>query len=364
MARNIEMNYKGGSTSYEVIYPKNVTNVVDLSGTMDSLFGFVDGSLEDALTQLFLGTGQYGYAITVLTPNGLPVQNARINGYQTASGEAAITNSDGMVLISSDQSSIDVVVTSPYIDLLDSDGVSIVSSGILTNRTVYLKPLETELVVTNSDSGIISQDLSSFDLCIVGAGGGGGGFSGTNSIETTYKAGGGGGYVQNLLSIEAISGAQISFTVGAGGSAGGQSTTGGAGGQTSVSYNDSVILTAEGGTGGQIQVAGSATRAGGGTGNGTGGQGARNNMSGTAGTDGTGYKYNDSGLGLIGGGGGGGGGASGGQPNGGLGGQLRVSPIIPGYGGGGGGGRNGSSEGNQSAPGGQGVVYFRPHYKS
>ena len=330
--------------------------------TCDVLAISYDSVPNDAFLTLALGTGKYGYVVTVLLPDGSPASGIVITGAETPSGaSSATTNDDGVAILVSTSQTISIVLESPYIDILGTS-VSIQSTGKLTNITVTLEE-SGELTIYSTTSKKTSPYLDTFDLCGVGAGGGGGGFSGTNASIATNKPGGGGGYVENLLAVSCIANSVITFSIGAGGVAGGASQAGGTGGKTTVSYNGSTILEANGGNGGGIQIA-SGNPASGGIGNGNGGSGSNNTGLGTTGGAGTGFKYNDQSLGIAGGGGGGGGRASGGAPNGADGSNYpnTSGPGTPGIGGGGGGGNNGGI-GYLSGSGGNGVVYFRPHYK-
>lgn len=318
----------------------------------------------EAFLALGLGVGRYGYVITVLLPDASPAPGLTLTGGETPSGDPPVTDSSGVAIIVSSSASINVNVASPYIDILDSGSISIQSEDKLTYHTVQLEP-SGEVEITASIAKKTSPFLATFDLCAVGAGGGCGGSTGTNSSSNTNKPGGGGGYVENLLSIVSIPEQSISFEIGSGGAAG-ITTPGGTGGNTNVSYGDNIILSAAGGNGGSVQQSGGSP-ASGGTGNGVGGSGSMNTMHGTNGSDGTGFKFNDASLGVAGGGGGGGGRALGGNPYGGDGADYPSRPTAstPGPGGGGGGGNNGGDSASRvGSAGGNGIVYFRPHYKN
>lgn len=315
----------------------------------------------EAFLALALGVGQYGYVISVVFPDGSPVVGAELSG-TSPSGDPPITDNRGIAIVVSAAQTINVTVKSPYIDILDSDEISIQSTRALTQHTVTLQPTG-EREFTSSFTGKTSPYLRTFDLCAVGAGGGCGGYSTNrdNAFRLSNKPGGGGGYVENLLSVQAVADKKISVAIGAGGTVGGGDIAGGTGGDTTVTYGDDIILEAEGGQGGPIQSWDGSPVAGG-TGNGNGGSGSGNAGNGTNGGDGTGFKFNDESLGVPGGGGGGGGRAQGGAPHGGDGSTNLIPASAPGPGGGGGGGSNNGTYPSGSA-GGNGIVYFRPHYK-
>ena len=234
----------------------------------------------------------------------------------------------------STETSVSLSVTSPYVDL-DSKSQSVTSSGVITDVSIVLpNKSTTEASLTSSGTLKLSPDVSTVDFCLVGGGGNG----------TGYGAGGGGGYVTNLLN-QSFDPTDTYTGVIAGST-----------GTTKLSKNGTKIASAAGGTSAQGQSTG-------GTGNGNGGV-LRAGSIGTNGTNGTGYKFNNSALGLAGGGGGGGGGSAaghsrGGSPYGGNGGGgtsgVSTAPTGPG----GGGGAGGWSDGPGPSNGASGVIYYR-----
>lgn len=330
--------------------------------TCDSIGISHSSTPNEAFLALSLGIGKFGYIITVLLPDGSPAVGAIVTGGVSPSGDTPITNEDGFAIVVAEQQSINLSVKSPYIDISDSDSIQIQSTGILTSYTITLQTTG-ERTFTHSYSGKTSPILLTFDLCGVGAGGGGGDVNHSVPSIQVVGPGGGGGYVDNLIGEQAIAEKNISLVIGSGGQ-GGYELDGGNGGETSATYGEEKILTAPGGFGAASQESSAAVP--GGTGNGDGGDGAYRSSTPNNGTDGTGYKFNDPLLGLAGGGGGGTGwGGIGGSPNGGDGSKRSpgTDAAKPGPGGGGGGGTRASDESYEAGPGGDGVIYFRPHYK-
>lgn len=373
MSKNIEINYKDDA-GYEVLYPQSISNIVYLSSTVEALFNYSSGALlDEALVQLYLGTGKYGYSIHVQCPDGSPVLGAIITGIDHPDGSSQIiTNEEGNAIGVSLNTSVNLQIQSPYLDMQDAS-VQVNSEKALTEYTVTLQPTG-ELTISTSVSAKTSPYLASFDLCGVGAGGGGGGY---DEDPSSLGSGGGGGYVVNVMSYEAVANANINCIVGSGGKAGAysnrQGTDGGDGGSTQVVYIEENILLANGGKGGLWSRGGDPEIKPGGVGNGDGGCGsgdpdiAPNLLSGKDGA--TIYKFNEQVLGIPGGGGGGGGKISGstpalgGSPNG-ANGANEDNASTAGIGGGGGGAMRSSSSRWYASAGGNGVLYFRPTYKS
>lgn len=332
----------------------------------------------DAFMKLALGIGQYGYAITVVYPDGSPVEGATLTGVNAPDGGTATTDTNGLAVGVSSSQSITFGVNSPYIDVQSVSGITIQSAGILTQYTITLQYDESVKTFTSSQTVKISPKAVTADFCAVG--GGGGGAAGTTRVNG--GGGGGGGYAQNLtdVSLSQYDLNNIAITIGAGGNGGSSSgSSGGTGGVTSVSMGGSPILTASGGNGGTSGSSGQ-----GGTGNGNGGAPWNFDMGvdGGNGSSGTVRIFGESSQPLAGGGGGGGGqgeydsnatrGSYGGSPSGGSGGwsagSSNTGDGTPGSalsGGGGGGYGNSSQNGfGTGGTGGAGGVYIRVHHLS
>ena len=134
------MNYKG-ENGYEVLYPLIYTNLIPLSEVINTLFEYPDGTkLDSALAQLFLGASNYGYVIQVNDYNGNPVEGATItgSGISKPGGGSLVTSASGQIVVTSTATSINVGVTSPYIDLLNAGSVQINSTGQLSYYTFTL----------------------------------------------------------------------------------------------------------------------------------------------------------------------------------------------------------------------------------
>lgn len=324
----------------------------------------------DAFVKLALGTGNYGYKVKLVTPKGRPLPGITISGILSPIGEPCVTDENGEVLGVSVQQQVTLSATISFYDL-NSVNQEVTSTGTITNVTLTASAKASEETFSTSvDDVYFSPDVDEFDFCAVG--GGGGGASGYYNTRT--GGGGGGGYAVNLLSHTAVPGAKYSFVVGSGGNGTndpGSSNRfdGNDGGTTYVKENDEVILTADGGKGGDVQTDGH-----GGAGNGNGGTGTTSSGIKNAGQSATVYKFGQISLGLAGGGGGGagaigdvstgsfGGGGSGALPYGGDGGIGNNGPSVgygPGGGGGGGGYRPNQYQARSGGKGYNGVVYAR-----
>lgn len=334
--------------------------------TCDSIGIPHESTPNDAFLALSLGVGKYGYIITVLLPNGSPAVGASITGGTTPSGDTPITNELGTAIVVSTEQILSVSVQSPYIDILSSGQTQIASSGILTPYTITLQ-ISGERTFSSSYVGKTSSCLLNFDLCGIAAGGGGG--AGTNSTSPVSDGpGGGGGEVKNSMNITAVAEQEISCIIGAGGARGerasnAQTGSGKDGGNTTVTYGGVSILNASGGKGGPWQ-SNYGPQQSGGIGNGNGGHGGYGSTNGGPGQDAqTVYKFEEEILGIPGGGGGAGGNSTeAGEPNGAKGAYYPNNATAAGIGGGGGGGECHSWQLEASA-GGDGILYFRPHYK-
>lgn len=338
----------------------------------------------DAFAKLALGIGKYGYVIQVQFTDGQPLEGATITGANTPDGGEAVTDANGQAVVVSAATSITIGVESPYIDIAGASGVVIQSMGILTAQTVTLEAASPYAVIATSGTYHISPFALTYDLCAVGGGGG--------SPARLYQSrlaspGGGGGYCQNAMGLSVEK--ELVVLIGSGGTKGGYNSgseefVANQGGTTTVTINNSVVLSALGGNGG---INGK-IRSVGGTGNGNGGNGLSQNITSTTppatsmGQNGTVRMFNDPSLPRPGGGGGGGinwnVGAitipaqylnNHGQSFGGNGWWDAGSNVVnvgstPGYGGGAGGGAGYQSggSGNDGSSGGNGAVFVRGHY--
>lgn len=337
-----------------------------------------DAVPDDAFVALVLGQGVYGYRVKVQLSDGTPVQGSTVSGISPLQGGSLVTGADGTVLGKSTSASVTIGCTSPYIDQKAPGSQSVTASGTITDVTLTLMNNTGTITVTSSQTiSNISPFAKTVDLTAVGGGGGG-----TGSVAKAYGGnGGGGGYVQTKLS-QPINGKKITITIGAGGSGsseGGATVgNGGNGGQTIVKVDEQTVLTAAGGGGATGGKENPSYTGSGGRGNGNGG--TAGSGGGTRPTNGVGYIFDDSSLGIAGGGGGGYGAWTmdtgpndirGGSPNGGSGGLPRDVTDHPangssgGLGGGGGGAarhENAAGGGGNGGRGGSGVVYLRFHF--
>ena len=400
---NIEMNIKEDGGSYRALYPINdsFTKVQTLTSLVCDVMGIPETSTPaDAFLSLALGLNSYGYYITFLYPDGNPVVNAIVTGVTGINGEQLVTDSNGQVLAVSESQTINVSIAQnqiPYFDIQALSNYSISSVGKVTNSVVNLsqKSIENYLLITSSQTLRFSPLIQSIDITAVGGGGGTVGWS--NPQYTNYgalSAGGGGGYVSTQVSYVVSSNETITINVGSGGTnlspSTGGSYVGGNGGTTTVSKNNVQFLQANGGNGGQGVLDGRGISVNyfvqGGSGNGKGGyaQEADAYTSGSTGNGvaGTGYIFNEAGLGLAGGGGGGGGNvrsdstqsaqqlsSQGGSPYGANGAKVTSSFQLQvysprGIGGGAGGTSGNSNRTGMPGNGASGGVYIRWHNKT
>lgn len=344
-----------------------------------------DAVPDDAFVALVLGQGVYGYRVKVQLSDGTPVQGSTVSGISPLQGGSLVTGADGTVLGKSTSASVTIGCSSPYIDQKAPGSQSVTASGTITDVTLTLMNNTGTITVTSSRTiSNISPFAKTVDLTAVGGGGGGTGNPHYSNYSPCAGNGGGGGYVQTKLS-QPINGKVITITIGAGGNGSKGFVqaveNGGNGGQTTVKVDEQTVLTAAGGAGATGGNYNSNYVGSGGRGNGNGGTAAdRASASGTHPTNGVGYIFDDSSLGIAGGGGGGYGAWNfgdnpddirGGGPNGGSGGlpsrgsQDYANGNSGGIGGGGGGAscwQNALGGGGNGGQGGRGVVYLRFHF--
>ena len=320
-----------------------------------------DAVPDDAFVALVLGQGVYGYRVRVQLADGTPVEGSTVSGIQPLTGSTLVTGADGTVLGKSASASVTIGCTSPYIDQKAPAAQTVTKTGTITDVTLTLESITDMLTISSSKTAKISSMAKTVD--IFASGGGGGGAHSSQNATGDGGPGGGGGYASNKLNVPIPGNTDLKIVIGAGGIGGSSdnSPNGGDGGETTVSLNNVIILTASGGLGGTKTAAGA--------GNGPGGLGAsREDTNIAKGSAASVPVFNDSSIGIKTGGGGGGGGNTyannygrGGSPNGGNGGSHDTAAENGGLGGGGGGGyyyETNTAGGN----GGPGIVYLRFHF--
>ena len=332
-----------------------------LSDTTKTMYGLSNQATPNTIFQkLAMPYGYYGFDITVVTEDGLPVPNVVLNGLEDFEGNTPVTNENGRYALAVSESSTPTLTISKYLGIVNgSHALSSDDSYVFTPYTIVVAKDTTTRTISSSDTyNIFAPEGTVVDLCAVG-GGGGGGFS--DGYDGVKGAGGGGGYCSNLTNITSISTGEISFAIGSGGSGahGSNGLNGYAGGTTTITYNGTTLLSANGGSGGTGYVSSSG---GGGAGNGRGGH-----VNGGAGVAATVYLFDDTTLGLPGGGGGGAAlNGAGGAPYGGKGGNYSTAPTGgTGPGGGGGGSMGNKNVGTHVAGSGyKGGVFVRVRFSS
>ena len=330
---------------------------------------------DNVFTILAVGTGKYGYGITVKYPDGTPAAGLSVTGVTNRLGEAITTDENGYFLAVSTNNKISFSIKSPYFDIASISNQVVAASAYITKQTVEFAYLTYENYIRLDASQVMKFSKAyKLDLTAVGGGGGGTGVNHVGGqVQVPSCSGGGGGYVTTTLDYKIEGKEEIQINIGSKGTAynnypqtGQQVVTAGKGGTTTVirKKNTSTIVSAEGGNGGTWAYQQTAV---GGTGNGNGGVG------GNKGGNANGYIFNDSSLGLAGGGGGSGftsnSPLAGGLPNGATGGYGIIGssgysqlfdaeePKIPG--GGGGAGSASTSLKSSGTAGAQGAVYIR-----
>lgn len=338
---------------------------------------------DDVFIILALGAGKYGYGITVKYPDGTPAAGLSVTGVTGRLGEAIITDENGYFLAVSENNKISFSIKSPYFDIANISNQAVNAAGVLTRQTVEFayKTYEDYILLTTSQ---VMKFSRAYKLDLTAVGGGGGGAAGVSQASAgDFGGGGGGGYVNTVLDVQIDKDESLQLNIGSGGTVGtfsgssAQKYYAGSGGYTQVVRNkdQSVIVTATGGNGGQGSYRENNTSLNFASGNGVGGgytyQGAPTYAGkGASGTAGTGFIFNDQSLGLAGGGGGGSSNPNdyssfaGGTPHGATGGYASasftfVNAASPGVGGGGGGGFSNSNGIAKGSAGGNGGLYLR-----
>lgn len=358
MARNIEMNYKD-SSAYEVLYPKNISDIVLASQELQNSFELgQDSYVDDALLYLqrkmiLIQYNKAGINVTVKSAGGSPLEGVpipNITANYDGTGEV-VTDSQGKAFGYCDAGSIsiapvncaDVTYTNQSVQALASEMYDVEITGTVVNFQKY----------TSSTSVRFSKNVESLDVNCGGGGGAGADYG------NDPGGGGGGGYSVIQEGVSFIPNNLYSCAVGSGGY--GNSNHKGNDGSPSSFCG----VTGNGGMGGYEGTPSIwEDKAGdGGIGNGNGQDGGMNYQGGLPGTQN--YFETFEKLALYGGGGAGGIGDRGIEQEGGApGGGSHTNPDgKDGLGGGGAGASEYDRDYMSPGNGGSGVVCIRMHLK-
>lgn len=221
MPKNIEMSVLGSDGTYDVLYPKNISDIVLSSEYLKGVFNLSDNSdIDDAFDYInrkiiLLQYNKAGINVTLKTAGGSPLEGIPINGI-TANYDgtgSCVTDSEGKCFGYCDAGSVtvscnsyaDMTINSQQIQTLATEmyDVELTASNLLN----FIK-------IISSNNIIFSTNVSTVDVCCVG--GGGGSFSQRGS--SGYIIGGGaGGQVTINEGISVESNTSYSLIVGSGG---------------------------------------------------------------------------------------------------------------------------------------------------
>ena len=383
------MNYKNES-GYEILCPWTIPDQVEnlLNDNTKIYMGLSEESTpDDAFRSLYLLNvlqGKSAIKITLQDQNGIKLKGVIITSSQFCDGKGnkvnqAITDDNGEINTFSDAETTNVAISN-YFEIENANTSYSTPLGEQHEFTWTVNSRE-NLTLTSSGNYRLSKNVTSFDACCIGGGGGGGGGSYYDD-RVSGGCGGGGGYLNNLFAQNAVNNSFYNCNVGGAGAGLKKASNrwhfedkAGNGGNSSIVLNSESILTANGGEGGYSGGPGAQNIVAQGNGNGAvshwkshGGTG--DTVAGSAATNGTGYVFNDSGLGMAGGGGGAGlSDVSGvinysakGNPYGGQGANSVEHEKPSGYGGGGGGGMSSRDSEHSTSDGDsgyQGAIYIR-----
>lgn len=348
--------------------------------TETALFGSAaDRTVNDALAGIagqlkLIMSDTASITVTLKDSAGTAIPGVLVQGILSESGQAVYSSDSGVVSGYIPEGSQTIKVTG-YADIVDYTETISVTKGTTITKTITLTTRDF-LKITSSQSVKFSGNVNTVDVTVVGGGGGGGGNDGasySDGYNESGAGGGGGGYCTVQEDVSFTKEVTYSAVVGAGGTGGSSQSSnlsaGADGGQSSF-----FGVSANGGKGGMYgnHTSGAmpSTWGIGGAGNGKGGNGGRNDTSGsivsnaTSGTAGIIHGYSSFAETVQYGGGGGGSstGTLGHGAGAGYGGNAPGGNGQNGYGGGGAGASNGGS--SYGGKGGSGCVAIRMHLKS
>ena len=169
------------------------------------LLGIPENSTpDDAFIALYVGVGKYAYRVKVQFADGTPVEGSIISGIEPIPGQTLTTGENGIVMGISNNTTVNISCTSPYIDQKAPDAKTISSIGTVTDVVMVLTN-ETGLITIDTSRSISKDQISKFaksiDLAGVNGGQNGGTsnyHSGGGSNRNIGGAGGSSGYTKNV----------------------------------------------------------------------------------------------------------------------------------------------------------------------
>lgn len=169
------------------------------------LLGIPENSTpDDAFIALYVGVGKYAYRVKVQFADGTPVEGSTISGIEPIPGQTLVTGENGIVMGISNNTTVNISCTSPYIDQKAPDAKTISSIGTVTDVVMVLTN-ETGLITIATSRSISKNQISKFaksiDLAGVNGGQNGGtsnSRSGSGPNRNTGGAGGSSGYTKNV----------------------------------------------------------------------------------------------------------------------------------------------------------------------
>lgn len=304
------------------------------------------------------GSGTAKVTVSVKLEDGTPVPDACISTLKTKTGEDVLTDQDGKAIGYVQAGSRSISVS----DTLDiTSNIQTISAVVGKYYAVVLTAQKRNFAKFTASASLYISGLAKRVDVSVGGAGGGGGWDGVSNGYPGLGGGGGGGYAKSSTNVSFSKRTKYPLIVGAAGNGGTvQNKPQGVG---SKGGNSSFLgVSANGGNGANKSI--------GGTGNGNGASGIRNDNTNNPGSNGTQQVFSSfTDTSPWGGGGGGGTVAStpspGGSPGGGNGAVYGNSNNTAGTNGGGGGGGAVSSSGTSvdGKPGGNGVVAARIYFE-
>ena len=272
--KNIEINIKEQDT-YEALLPASISNVVYSSDTVNSMFNLSTGSkIDDAFSAISTNFDPLMANLGIVTVklwDGTPVEGITLDGgIKDNNGNTPITDANGRAVVSTNTDEFTFSVASLWADISDVPSQSYPKTGAPTyiNVTMADKGIR-RLEVTSSQTIRFSSVVKQFD--VFGVGGGGGGAFYLDSMRPSSEGnqngvvlgGGAGGYTKTLLN-QQYAQEEIRVTLGSGGAGKSYKTSsfngspivanGGTGGTTTVSLNENIVLSVNGGAGGKRAV--------------------------------------------------------------------------------------------------------------
>ena len=227
-----------------------------LSKSTKMMYGLGEDATPNTVFQkLAMPYGYYGFDVTVVTEDGIPVPNVFLKGLEDFNKNIPATDENGRYALAVADTATPTLTINNHIGIMDYETTLTANDEYVFTPVTITVTKNSENISEINTSGIYSvfaPEGTTVDISIIGAGGSGAASLTRGSAGVSASAGGGaGGYITTLYDVPIKTNTTLTCTIGAGGELVTGTTAGNAGGST-ICFIDEVEHTSLGGEGGMV----------------------------------------------------------------------------------------------------------------